>query len=53
MVQDESIEEDVNIYEIDCIRFVIGKDEEKEVAYLEIDYIDDWAGKEFVITAGF
>jgi len=53
MVQDESMEEDVNIYEIEGIKFAIGKDEEKEVATLEIDYIDDWAGKEFVITAGF
>ncbi len=33
--------------------FVIKKDEEKEVSYLEIDYENDWSGERFIVTAGF
>ena len=31
----------------------ISKEDEKYVKYIEIDYIDDWSGADFVITAGF
>ncbi|MBP2028920.1 Fe-S cluster assembly iron-binding protein IscA [Acetoanaerobium pronyense] len=33
--------------------FIIDKEEEKEVSYIEIDYENDWAGEDFIITAGF
>jgi len=52
MVQDEPTTDD-NIYKLDRFQFIINKEEEKEVSYLEIDYVDDWSGEEFIITAGF
>lgn len=24
-----------------------------EISYIEIDYIDDWSGEEYTVTAGF
>ncbi len=24
-----------------------------EIAYLEIDYVSDWSGEEYTVTAGF
>lgn len=40
-------------YEIEGFKFIINKEDEREVSYLEIDYVDDWSGEEFIITAGF
>ncbi len=31
----------------------MNKEENKEVAYLEMDYEKDWWGEDFVVTAGF
>lgn len=52
MVQDEPKDND-NIYKMEDFQFVIDKEAEKDVSYLEIDYTNDWSGEEFIITAGF
>lgn len=52
MVPGEPTSED-NVYEMDSFRLIINKEEEKEVSFLEIDYVNDWSGEEFIITAGF
>ena len=52
MVQDEPTPND-NVYKTGNFQFIINKEDEKELSYLEIDYVNDWSGKEFIITAGF
>ena len=52
LVQDEPKTGD-NLYEVEGLRFVINKNEEKEVSFVEIDYENDWSGESFIITAGF
>lgn len=52
MVQDEPNDND-NIYKMEGFQFIINKEVEKDVSYLEIDYTNDWSGEEFVVTAGF
>lgn len=52
MVRDEPTVYD-KIYQVEGLQFIIKREDEKEVAYLEIDFVDDWSGKEFVVTAGF
>jgi Fe-S cluster assembly iron-binding protein IscA len=42
-----------SLYDIEGLFFIISKEDEKYVKYIEIDYIDDWSGSDFVITAGF
>ena len=49
---DEPNEND-NIYEIENIKFLVDKEIEKEVSYIEIDYVSEWWGSDFIITAGF
>ena len=51
-VHDEQQNDD-SLYDIDGLFFIISKEDEKYVKYIEIDYIDDWSGADFVITAGF
>ena len=53
LVQDELAEGKDNLYKIEDLLFIIDKEEEKEVSYIEIDYENDWAGEDFIITAGF
>ncbi|WP_352419120.1 hypothetical protein [Proteiniborus sp.] len=52
MVQDEPNDND-NIYKMEGFQFIINKEVEKDVSYLEIDYTNDWSGEKFVVTAGF
>ena len=52
LVQDEQQNDD-SLYDIDGLFFIISKEDEKYVKYIEIDYIDDLSGADFVITAGF
>ena len=52
LVQDEQQNDD-SLYDIDGLFFIISKEDEKYIKYIEIDYIDDWSGADFVITAGF
>jgi len=40
-------------YEVKELVFIISKEEAALVCCLEIDYIEDWWGKEFVIVAGY
>lgn len=52
IVQDEQKADDI-LYTVEEFNFIINKDEEKEVSYIEIDYLKDWSGEDFIITAGF
>lgn len=42
-----------NYYEVEELVFIISKDEEKLIDCLEIDYIEDWWGSEFVVISGY
>lgn len=52
MVQDEPNENDT-IYEIDNIKFLIDKETKKDASYIEIDFVSERWGEDFIITAGF
>lgn len=52
MVQDEPNENDT-VYEIDNIIFLIDKETKKDASYIEIDFVSEWWGEDFIITAGF
>ena len=53
LVLDELKKQQDLLYEVDDLFFIISKEEEKDVSYIEIDYEDDWSGENIIITAGF
>lgn len=52
VVQDEQ-EKDDNVYNLDNISIILNRSIEKEISYIEIDFVKEWWGEDFVVTAGF
>ncbi|WP_432666166.1 hypothetical protein R9X47_07580 [Wukongibacter baidiensis] len=52
MVQDEQNSDD-NVYDLESIKIILNRSIEKEISYIEIDFVREWWGEDFVVTAGF
>ena len=42
-----------NIYDVFGVKVLVDKDIAKDITYIEIDYIKEWWGEDFIITTGF